>query len=57
MDTLFKRKKWHETLGHRKTIHSTKGTRQEVLMNPQEILRGIYERAVASNCGDQLLRN
>ena len=31
MDTLFKRKKWHETLGHRKTIHSTKGTRQEVL--------------------------
>ncbi len=32
-------------------------------MNPQEILRGIYERAVAtlnpvaSNRGDQLLRN
>ncbi len=31
MDTLFKPEKWFKTLGQRKTIHSTKGTRQEVL--------------------------
>ena len=31
MDKLFEPGKWFKTLGARKTIHSTKGTRQEVL--------------------------
>ena len=31
MDKLFEPEKWFKTLGARKTIHSTKGTRQEVL--------------------------
>ncbi|MXZ10107.1 MAG: DNA adenine methylase [Gemmatimonadetes bacterium] len=31
MDKLFELGKWFKTLGSRKTIHSTKGTRQEVL--------------------------
>ena len=31
MDKLFEPGKWFKTLGTRKTIHSTKGTRQEVL--------------------------
>lgn len=31
MDELFKAGKWHKTLGAEKTIHSTKGTRQEGL--------------------------
>ena len=31
MDKLFESGKWFKTLGSRKTIHSTKGTRQEVL--------------------------
>lgn len=38
MDRLFTRRRWHKTLGADRTIHSTKGTRQEVLwtnFNPQ----------------------
>jgi len=31
MDELFPLKHWFKTLGADKTIHSTKGTRQEVL--------------------------
>ncbi len=39
MDKLFPSSRWHKTLGISKTIHSTKGTRQEVLWtnyNPNE---------------------
>lgn len=31
MDRLFNSRRWHKTVGADKTIHSTKGTRQEVL--------------------------
>lgn len=39
MDELFNKEKWFKTLGPEKTIHSTKGTRTEVLWtnyNPQD---------------------
>lgn len=45
MDALFEPGKWFKTLGHRKTIHSTKGTRQEVLWtnyDPQKQM-GLFE--------------
>lgn len=44
MDTLFPSKRWIKTLGLDKTIHSTKGTRQEVLWtnyNPKKPQQGI----------------
>ena len=45
MDKLFEPGKWFKTLGARKTIHSTKGTRQEVLWtnyDPKKQM-GIFE--------------
>ena len=45
MDKLFEPEKWFKTLGARKTIHSTKGTRQEVLWtnyDPKKQM-GIFE--------------
>ena len=45
MDELFKPDRWKKTLGADKTIHSTKGTRQEVLWTNYELKgdKGLFE--------------
>jgi DNA adenine methylase len=44
MDELFKSGKWFKTLGSDKTIHSTKGTRREILWTNYETQKQVMEQ-------------
>ena len=40
MDKLYPSPKWHKAIGPKRTIHSTKGTRSEVLWTNYDPKRG-----------------